>query len=617
MTRAASTTNPTATSAAAVTTGLPENISDTWPAPHALNGLSRSRPGQLLIRLLEDLESSRLGKYALRHRAAWPAVAIVCITVAAYHFTLASLFDFLRLQTPLAYVPLLPVFCVAMAAITARRYRDAGPPPRDRQIDVIFGVPLILIALLLITIAPVVASAYYWTDRADVISMALFAAGATILVYGTAWFWRLKAAFGFLLLTWPALYLHVMPGIMQLFTYWTNITMARVISHFPLGATLGTNPGDVIITQRGGAPLVVSIGTACSGADTVLGFGLIGAAILVLLQGGRVRKTLWWICGLALTFALNIARLSSIIALAHAGQTDLALGAYHALIGLILFTCTVMAMAFVLPWFGLRLKNPVPAPAESDEEEAPRGPSPSRDYRRVRRRVITGLVVALTAFVALADHGLQPFAAFDDGAGSPVVRSFTPSLSVPATWQMWPVATYGWATQYFGLNASWKRYSIDSFGTESFVDVVMTDDRSSLDTYNLLNCFLFHNYDIRTYQRIDLGRGVYGLLVNYREPLNGQQWATVSWAWPVSFRGTTYYERVVITASPDQAATADAPSFLPSGGLEDILIDLLNGVSGGHNDPAAQTPFQSTDTLLQGEAQSMVDEAMYWRTNHI
>ncbi|MBV8528523.1 MAG: exosortase/archaeosortase family protein [Candidatus Dormibacteraeota bacterium] len=601
MTTTASATDPSATSATPVTTGLPANISGGEPTPGPLKAFTGA------------VRRARLVRYAVRHRGAWPAVAIVVVTVVAYHFTLASLFDFMRLQTPLAYVALLPFFCLGMVLITARRYRDAEPPMRDRQIDLIIGIPLLGIAVVLVTVAPVIASAYYWSDRADVVSMVLFAAGATIVVYGTAWLWRLKAAFGLLLLAWPALYLHVLPSVLQQFTGWTNSAMARVLSHLPLGATPGPNPGDVIISQGHGSTLVVSIGTACSGADTVLGFALIGGAVAMLLQGGRLRKTIWWIVGLGLTFALNIARLTSIIALAHAGHTGFALGAYHEVIGLGLFALTLMIMAFVLPWFGLRLKEPVRRRDAGDAEEHALTPRARTRPRRVlsRARVVVALGVVATGFIAVADQGLQPYAAFDDGLGAPVVRPFNPFRSVPAGWHVQPWANYLWASNYFGPNSLWKRYAIMSAaGTTAFADTLLTDDRTSLDTYNLLNCFLFHNYDIQTYQRIDLGGGVYGLLINYRDPASNAKWTTVSWAWPVEYKHTTYYERIDLSAAPVLPALADSPSFQPHAGLQDMFVSLLNGVGGAHNDPAAQPQYRRVDAALEQQAQSMVDWAV-------
>ncbi|HEY4868807.1 MAG TPA: exosortase/archaeosortase family protein [Candidatus Dormibacteraeota bacterium] len=579
----------------------------------------------------------RSTQFAQRHREAWPAVGIVIATLVAYHFTLLSLFDFLSLETPLAYLPLLPIFCIGIAVITANRYAHAPKPIMDRQIDFLVGIPLVVIALLLITLAPVIASAYYWTDRADVVSMAMFAAGATIIAYGITWFWRLKAAFLFLLLMWPALYLHLMAGVMQSFTNWTNAMIAQVVHHLPLGASLGSNAGDVIINQANGSPLTISIGSACSGADTVLGFALVGGAVLTVLGGGKGRKLLWWVAGMVLAFALNIIRLTSIIALAHAGHPSFALGGYHAVIGLVLFAIAVLVMLWALPWFDLHLKPPVAPAVKSRPAPPPPSAAPAdgvsgavsgmtvfgapkasstrapRTWTR-GRKVATGAVLVLTAFVALADHGLQPYAAFDDGSGAPTVKPFVATGSAPAGWQVYQIAEYSWAKQYFGENSTWNRFTVvppHSKGV-AYADVVLTSDKSTLDTYNLLNCFLFHNYDIRTSERIDLGGGVYGLLLNYSDPATNTKWGTVSWAWPVTYKGGTYYERIALTSSPIQsaAAAANAPNFQPQGGIQDIFLDLLNGVSGGHNDPAAAPLFHTVDNALQSQAQTLVHRAV-------
>ncbi|HWW10647.1 MAG TPA: exosortase/archaeosortase family protein, partial [Candidatus Acidoferrales bacterium] len=517
--------------------------------------------------------------------------------------------------------------------ITANRYAHAPKPIMDRQIDFLVGIPLVIVALLLITLAPVIASTYYWTDRADVVSMAMFAAGATIIAYGITWFWRLKAAFLFLLLMWPALYLHLMAGVMQSFSNWTNAMMAQVVHHLPLGASLGSNAGDVIINQASGSPLTISIGTACSGADTVLGFALVGGAVLTVLGGGKGRKLLWWVAGMVMAFALNIIRLTSIIALAHAGHPSFALGGYHAVIGLVLFAIAVLVMLWALPWFGLHLKEPIaPVAKSSVAPPAPIAPAPDHvsgpvagmtifgatHARSARawtrgRKIATGAVLLLTAFVALADHGLQPYAAFDDGSGAPTVKPFVATAAAPAGWQVFQIAEYSWAKQYFGDNSTWNRYSVvppHSHGI-AYADVVLTSDKSTLDTYNLLNCFLFHNYDIRTSERVDLGGGVYGLLLNYSDPATNTKWGTVSWAWPVTYKGDTYYERIALTSSPIQgSAAASAPSFQPQGGIQDIFLDLLNGVSGGHNDPAAAPLFRTVDNALQSEAQVLVHRAV-------
>ncbi|MBJ7595838.1 MAG: exosortase/archaeosortase family protein [Candidatus Dormibacteraeota bacterium] len=563
--------------------------------------------------------------WARQHRALWPAAAIVLVTVVGYSLTLGSMFDYLRLETPLAYLPLLPFFALGIALFTAHRYRNVSAGIRDRQIDFLIGIPMIVFALLLITIVPALASTYYWSNRPDVLSMALFAGGLITIFYGINWFWRLKSALVFLVLMWPALYLNIMPGLMQSFTDATNSALGKVVHLLPLGVSLTGSPGILSVHQASGAPLTVSVGTACSGADSVLGFLLIGAAILTAVGGGGIRKFLWMVFGLALTFAVNVFRLTSILALASAGHPDLALGGYHAVIGLILFTLVIAAMMRLLPIFGL---HPRPDVVQTGRSRQLTAIAPRRPTLR-RRRATIGIMAALAVLVGLANQGLAPYAAFQDGTGSPSVVPFSIG-SAPGGMQVSFYQEYPWAKQYFGANSTFTRYYLSGIPTPPkpatatakttslvqsnlvYADVVRTDDKGSLDAYNLQNCFLFHNYSISTSQRIDIGSGVTALLLNYQAPGNPpQRWASVSWAWPVDYKGQTYYERVTLTSSLTTGG-ADA-DVSPSGGFQGMLVSFLNLLNGSHDDPKLDAKYKSADALLRADAAALVSHAVKHR----
>lgn len=558
---------------------------------------------------------------AQQHRVLWPAAAIVLIGLVAYNLTLGSLFDYLRLETPLAYLPLLPLFSIGIALMTAQRYRYARVI-RDRQIDFLIGIPMLVAAIVLITVVPTLASTYYWSNRPDVLSLALFVSGLVVLFYGVTWFWRLKASLIFLVLMWPALYLNIMPGIMQSFTDTTNNALASVVHHLPIGVTLSGQAGILLVHQASGTPLAVSVGTACSGADSVLGFLLIGGALLTAVGGGLPRKLIWMAVGLGLTFVVNLLRLTSILALASAGHPDLALGGYHAVIGLILFAVVVAVMMRLLPVFGLHARPAVDASAAKARPISMARPiRPTLPENLRRRRVTLGLLAVLTAFVALSDHGLGPYAAFQDGTGSPNVLPFGPN-SAPAGFRVSYQATYSWATQYFGANSTFQRYIVSggqpkltsqpvgarTYNSVVYADVVRTDDRGSLDAYNLQNCFLFHNYNIVATQRVDIGNGVTALLMNYSDPATQARWATVSWAWPVDNKGETYYERIALTSSL-YTSGADA-DVSPSGGLHGFFINLLNLLSGSHDDPHTDTLYKNADSTLRAQAVALVDQAV-------
>ncbi len=561
--------------------------------------------------------------WARRHRVLWPAAGIVLVTAVAYSLTLGSMFDYLRLETPLAYLPLLPFFSIGIALFTAHRYRNVSAGIRDRQIDFLIGIPMIVFAMLLITIVPALASTYYWSNRPDVLSMALFAGGLITIFYGINWFWRLKGALVFLVLMWPALYLNIMPGVMQSFTDATNGALAKVVHLLPLGVSLTGQPGLLSVHQASGAPLTVSVGTACSGANSVLGFLLIGAAILTAVGGGGPRKLLWMIVGLGLTFAVNVLRLTSILALASAGHPDLALGGYHAVIGLILFTLVIAAMMRLLPLFGLRPRPDVVATGRSRQLT----PAVPRPVTVRRRRIVIGTMTALAVLVGLANQGLAPYAAFQDGTGSPSVLPFS-TTSAPGGMQVSYYQDYPWAKQYFGANSTFTRYYVSGAPSSSkspktttaalvqtnlvYADVVRTDDKGSLDAYNLQNCFLFHDYNITTSQRIDVGDGVTALLLNYAAPGNPpQRWATVSWAWPVDYKGQTYFERVTLTSSlTNGGADADVS---PSGGFQGMLVSFLNLLNGSHDDPKLDAKYKNADALLRADAAALVSHAVSHR----
>jgi hypothetical protein len=208
--------------------------------------------------------------------------------------------------------------------------------------------------------------------------------------------------------------------------------------------------------------------------------------------------------------------------------------------------------------------------------------------------------------MAVADHNLSVYAAFVDGTGSPTVGPFGQHTMVAGE-KIYLQGEYPWAKQYFGANSSFTRYMVTSRRLTGLVwaDVVRTDDRGSLDAYNLENCFLFHNYDISTARRIDLGSGVTGLLLNYRDPTAGQRWATVSWAWPIHYKGTVYYERVAITSNIT-GGRLDSPDFRPGDGLRAAILGLWNSLANNHDDPSAERTFRAADASLERIASTTV-----------
>src|SRR5207244_1085586 len=103
-----------------------------------------------------------------------------------------------------------------------------------------------------------------------------------------------------------------------------NGVMGQVVGHVPLlDVSFAPRVGVLFVHNPShGAVVQVPVAAASSGADSLIGFAIIGAAILSTVAGRKRRKLLWWVAGLALTLLLNFARVITMVALAAIGNTS-------------------------------------------------------------------------------------------------------------------------------------------------------------------------------------------------------------------------------------------------------------------------------------------------------
>lgn len=527
----------------------------------------------------------------------WRLAALVVAAAAGYHFTLLTFLDNLRLDTPLAYLPLMPLFAMGTALTTVRRFRGTPRPIQDRQLDLLVGLPLMAVALLLITVVPAQMSTFYWSERPDVVSFALFVCGAVILLHGLTWLWRIRGSLVFLLLMWPALYLHAGASLLNRLADGTNAALAAALAHLPVAAAASADSSSFVVHPAARPPLLITVGSACAGGNAVLGVALLGTAVLLNRSGSRRRKAAWLCTGLVLAFAGNLVRLVSIVALAAQGHPSLALGAYHQTVGLVVFALVTAVMLAALHRFGLHRHAPL---------SAGEGPAARPEPRRVARwRAMAGLGMAglLVGTIGIADHGLQVYSAYLDGTGLARVAGFGTAAAGFPGWSSQRIAAYDFQ-QYYGSESSSDRFMFIRRGSSPiFADVVRTPDRGALDAYTLENCFLFHNFAIRSSAHVGLVNGVVALLLDYQEPETHRRWSTLSWAWPVRQGGRTVYERVVLSVDlangvPPPPATQDAHSP-QAGGLAGVL-DWLGRRSTGSGE------YTASDAALVGFGRQVV-----------
>src|SRR5262249_21483803 len=151
-------------------------------------------------------------------------------------------------------------------------------------------IPLLLTALVLITVMPLVWSTYYWIDRPDVLSLGLFVVGGLCALKGVRWCWRIRGSLLFLVLMWPGLYGRPLPPHLGPPPAATTDVLPFVLRHLPVAAASSPDSSMVTVNPHGAASIQVSVGSVCAGGGSMFAFLLIGGGLLFSLTGTRRRK---------------------------------------------------------------------------------------------------------------------------------------------------------------------------------------------------------------------------------------------------------------------------------------------------------------------------------------
>lgn len=535
-------------------------------------------------------------------------VALVAIA-GAYHYSLLTLVRALGLETPLAYLGLVPAMALGLALVRARPRPDE-PTIHDRQIDMIVGIPLLAAALAMTLTLPNRMETLFWVYRVDLLSLPLFVAGVVTLLFGVRTLWRMRVAVVFLLLAWPLPWTALLARWLDGFTDLTVQALKVALTVVPVGAPTPGSDGSLFSITHQGQAFVVSVASACSGVNGVVGFLLVGVACTVLVKGKRLPKLLWLLCGVALIWALNVVRL---LAIFWGGQTfgeAFAIEGLHPVIGLILFCAGIAAMAVAMPWFGLTLPAarkpaaPAPAPASGAVAAIPVVP-----YHRVavpRARGAIAVLLATAGLMGVSNAGMRDYQLFAGDLGAPRLVGFTAGSSVTG-YAGGNVASYPWAQRFFGDDSTWLRYSYRGTTPQAIssaaltVDVVSTSKLARLTDYGIEACYRFHGYDLSRPRSVELSGGVKGSLLSYTDPEKGQRWDVLHWIWPVAGDNGTRYERVaLLMAGGSTDGGGPAPRNDPGVGSSLQAVDTSAGSSGGAAAPS--------DAALTAFANVVIDE---------
>lgn len=556
-----------------------------------------------------------VGRSLSQRQVSWLRVAaVLLVTAVAYRYTLLSLLGSLGAETPLAYVALAPVLALLLAAVRAM-YPDGSLELHDRYVDYIIGVPLIVTALVLVTVVPIRLSQFFWLWRLDLISLPLFIAGAVALVMGVRALWRFRLPLAFLVLAWPVPYQILVEGQLDAFTTATVAAVHRVLAVLPLATPVPSGDGSLFSVFHSGQSFIVSVASACSGVDGTLGFLLVGGAVALAVSGPLWRKLVWLAVGMLVVWLLNLARILAIFATGHLWGPAIGLDIVHPVAGLILFNLGVLAMVLGLPLFGLHIKwparNVIGPPARGGPRTTSRRSTPARNV--VPAMILLLLIGAATT---LADTRMPEYQVLAQSLGPPRVAPLSVVTQPVSGWAVVHTQDYPWVTEYFGPDASWNRYVYfwrqQSATTDPFralspitLDVISTSDLNTFSTYGLIACYRFHHFRLIEDSPVDLGAGVIGHAVVYALPSH-VDWAAVYWEWPVQRGSKLSYERVVLNLEIFDSTDLSSPQ-LSTNWLANLQLTIAEWFEG-----ALQLPVNEdhrtvrTRDFLIGFAQQVV-----------
>jgi exosortase/archaeosortase family protein len=550
---------------------------------------------------------------------------LLAAVLVAYNYSLSTLIQTANQQTPLAYISLVPAIALALAAIRARPLKPE-PPIYDRHVDYTIGVPLIATAIAINELLPSRMSAMFWVYRIDLVTLPIFVAGAVAIIFGSRVLWRQRLAIAFLFLAWPYPYQKYLLGVLNAFTDVTLIGMQKIAVWTNLAHPAGTLDNTLFVVSHHGSTFALSVVSACSGVNGVVGFLLVGSAFAAIVRGPFVRKVLWLAGGMLLLWAINLIRISFIFFAGKEWGEAVAINVFHPFIGLVTFSLGVLVMILMIKPLGMHVtigeakpqpvvqeRGPIPVPSLFDEPDAPQRNKVVLAVPKVTMAIVAVVVAALV--VGVSNLELRSYNLVADVSGGAKLASFIRFPIAPTGWTAQYETTYNWAKPLFGDTSTWNRYILHSDGAGPLqanvpvvADVINTPDLSSFSAYGVENCYTFHGYALADVAQVSLVGGVTGQAMSYTSQQFGS-WSIVYWIVPVKMvSGATNYERTVL--------------YVQNSGQGAVVHGLTTGDSihnlGGSLDPSnrADVALINNRTFLVAFAKKLIATQSF-RSTHL
>ncbi len=538
-------------------------------------------------------------------------------TAVAYNYSLRTLLQTADQQTPLAYISLVPAIALALAAIRARPLKPE-PPIYDRHVDYTIGLPLILAAMAMNELLPTRLSTMFWVYRIDLLTLPIFVAGAVVIIFGSRVLWRQRLAILFLFLAWPYPYQKYLLGVLNAFTTLTLMGMQRIAVWTHLARPASSLDNTLFVINHHGTTFALSVVSACSGVNGIVGFLLVGSAFAAIVRGPIVRKVLWLLGGIVFLWIINLGRIAFIFYAGKEWGESVAINVFHPFVGLVTFSLGVLIMILLIKPLGMHINfgesrpetvpaeatGPIAVPSLFNDVPPESKPRAALAVPKVYLAVIAVVIAALV--VGASNLSLRTYNLVAGVTGDAKLAAFVARPTAPAGWSTQFETSYGWAKPLFGDTSVWNRYIMHATGPGPLhtsvpvvADVINTPDLSSFSAYGVENCYTFHGYSLADVDQVSLAGGITGQAMSYTSQQFGS-WSIVYWIVPVKMAtGSTNYERTVLyVQNSGQGAVVRGLAVSDS-------LHNLGGTLNPHN--PADMALINNRTFLVAYAKKLID----------
>jgi exosortase len=520
---------------------------------------------------------------ALRTPVPLRLVLLVPLVLLATPLTVRSAWTDWHYQSPVAELALVPVLAVVMATMALLRHPFVRTLRMGRA-DLWVGTVLLTSVAAVQGWALVQPGSYLWVLRFDALALPMVATAVVAVLFGIRALVVLWPALAYLTLAWPLPVAAVMELVSEPVTGFTSTMVQGVLSLLPWSPTTAREGSDLVVHVAGlRGDVDVAVTSACSGLSGMLGFAVVGLALLYLFDGRLRRRAAWLAAGLGLVLAVNVVRIVGLIAVAALLGPRFALDVLHPVAGLALLSLDVAVMLVLAPRFQLVRRSM--RPVQSDNPLHATGEAQTGRLPRLLLRVAA--LVVVTTLVGLLNLQMAEAAPAYRNSGLARIHSLSGVLrdASDVGYYTRSVDEQMWARRYFGSDARWRRFVLESSDPAVptvWADVLDTNSLASLRTHTMMACYRFHQQDVLARRTVELADGV--LVETYVVQMGRETWHAVSWQRPIERQGRVAHERVTLMASSQEDAFAREFHDVPGrDGLRRRLVASLNAIRPGHD----------------------------------